>query len=173
MNRFQPFVAATVLACTAAIVPTAAHAGDGPVGIVFRATLAGSEVPGGGDPKGSGTAILKLVPATNEVCWDIAWTGLAGSVTGIHLHHGGSGETGPHAVDMVNGAALPGASGSHDGCQTLGKGGGHSMNMQLFNAHTEPGGGSTLDAIVADPEHYYVQLHTTAYEKGAVRGQLG
>lgn len=171
----------TAAVCAVALLPaTAAQAGDDTGGTTFRVNLTGSEIPGGGDPNGSGLAVLTLDPNDNELCWDINWKGLSGQVTAIHLHKGPPGGTGPHAVDLLDGASFDGTSGQADSCTTphnhaMGEGmakpggGGHS----IVDAHTEPGGGNVLNDVIADPDDYYVNVHTTAYDKGAIRGQLG
>jgi len=35
---------------------------------------------------GLGTGIVSLIPASNEIVWDISWSGLSGPVTAMHFH---------------------------------------------------------------------------------------
>jgi hypothetical protein len=171
---------ATATICAFALLPaataTATTAGDLP-GEEFHVTLSGSQIPGGGDPKGSGLAKLLVNPEGNELCWQVDWKDLSGQVTAMHVHKGPAGGTGPHAVDLLDGASFDGASGSADACTTPHNhkmdGGGMAGGHSIFNAHTEPGGGNVLQEIIDNPSNFYVNLHTTAYKDGAIRGQIG
>ena len=60
-------------------------------------TLSGAEeVPGLGNPDGSGTAVITLDTATNEVCWDLAWQNIE-NPTSAHIHVGDPGQSGQAA----------------------------------------------------------------------------
>jgi hypothetical protein len=76
---------------TVALTPTTG-------GTVLAATLAGAnEVPGPGDPDGSGTATFRMI---------------RGSATAAHIHQGGAGIAGPIVVPLTP----PGAAGTATGC---------------------------------------------------------
>jgi hypothetical protein len=53
----------------------------------FSTTLTGAaEVPGPGDPNASGTAFITLNQGQGEVCFDLSWAGIDGTVTAAHSH---------------------------------------------------------------------------------------
>ena len=110
----------------------------------FSATLADG---GGGEPNGSGTADITIDPDTGEVCWDLSVDGI-GDVTASHIHVGAEGESG----DVVVPLDVDGFSGTSNGC------------VDASDAD--------LDAIIADPAGYYVNIHTEEFPAGAIRGQL-
>jgi hypothetical protein len=116
----------------------------------FTTTLTGAaEVPGPGDPDGSGTATIWLNPGQEEVCFEITVSNITLPATGAHIHVGTATESGP----VVVGLTPPGATGSSSGCV--------SADRDL------------IKAIIQNPENYYVNVHTLPlYGAGAVRGQL-
>ena len=67
------------------------------------------------------------------------------NIEGAHIHDGAFGTNGPIVIDF------PGLSGQVSG---------------LFDP-------DLLDNIVADPQDYYVNIHTCEFPAGAIRGQLG
>ena len=108
--------------------------------------LPGNQVPPVASD-GSGTAIVTLNQGQGEVCWDITVTDLTSPVILAHIHHGAAGSNGPVVVDFmepVNGL---------DGCVAA-----------------DPG---LIKQIRQDPASYYVNVHTTMFGAGEVRGQLG
>lgn len=121
---------------------------------VLEAVLSGAnEVdaagnPGVGDPDGSGHATVRLNANTGEVCWDLTVAGIALPAIGAHIHVGAARVNG----DIVVPLDAPGTSGSSNGCTTA-----------------DP---AVVAAIAADPAGYYVNVHTTEFPAGAVRGQL-
>jgi hypothetical protein len=114
-------------------------------------TLTGaSEVPGPGDPDASGTASLTLNPGQGEVCFDLAWAAIDGTVTAAHIHVGQADVAGPVVVPLF--------SGSFSGTDSA---------SACISADR-----SLLLAIVQNPENYYVNVHSSVFPAGAVRGQL-
>lgn len=112
------------------------------------ATLTGSaEVPGSGDPDGSGEAFLTINPGQREVCYQLAVRDIA-PATAAHIHIGPAGVAGP----VVVGLAAP-TSGSSSDCA--------SADRELL-----------LD-ILHNPSGYYVNVHNASFPAGAIRGQLG
>jgi hypothetical protein len=140
-------VALVVLAFAVAGAPSFADDAGRP----FSTTLTGAnEVPGPGDPDASGTASLALNPGQGEVCFDLAWTGIDGTVTAAHIHAAPAGVAGPVVVPLFSGSF----SGTDSASACV------SADRDL------------LLAIIQDPESYYVNIHSTVFPAGAVRGQL-
>ncbi|MEX1156926.1 MAG: CHRD domain-containing protein [Chloroflexota bacterium] len=100
-----------------------------------------------GDPDGTGSATITIDPVTNEVCWDFTTANIAASVVS-HIHVGAAGVTG----GVVVGLDLDGFSGTSAGCVT--------------------DTAADLEAILANPAGFYVNIHTADYPAGAIRGQL-
>ena len=113
----------------------------------LKADLRGAaEVPGPGDPDGSGTVQVTLDSDKNEVCYDLTVTKVD-DATAAHIHEGAAGKSGPVKVpfDAPKGGAAK-------GCKTA--------------------DAAVVKDIMANPANYYVNVHSTAYGNGAVRGQL-
>jgi hypothetical protein len=116
-------------------------------GAKFSATLTGvAEVPGPGDPDGTGSAALRANPGQGEICYTLTVQGIA-PATFAHIHVGPAGVRGPVVVTLV-----PPTSGSSSACASV------SRELAL--------------AILQSPERYYVNVHNVAFPDGAVRGQL-
>jgi CHRD domain len=112
-----------------------------------KAMLTGdAEVPGPGDPKGSGTIQVTFNPDTGEVCYELSVANIQ-QATAAHIHKGEKGEEGPVAVALE--APKTGAA---KGCT--------KADVVV------------IEAIMQDPADYYVNVHNAAFPKGAVRGQL-
>jgi hypothetical protein len=140
-------VALVVLAFAVAGAPTFADDGGRP----FSTTLTGaSEVPGPGDANASGTASLALNPGHGEVCFDLAWADIDGTVFAAHIHVGPSGVAGPIVVPLFGGSFS--GTDSASACVSADR--------------------SLVLAIVQNPENYYVNIHSAVFPAGAVRGQL-
>jgi len=123
-------------------------------GRALSTTLTGAaEVPGPGDPDASGTASITLNQGRGEVCFDLSWAGIDGTVVAAHIHAAPAGIAGPIVVPLFTNAALSGTD-SASGC-VLG------MSEAL------------IKTIRHNPESYYVNVHSTVFPAGAARGQLG
>ncbi|MGH2586768.1 MAG: CHRD domain-containing protein [Dehalococcoidia bacterium] len=123
-----------------------ATADDG--GRPFTTALSGAaEVPGPGDPDGSGTASLRLNPGQGEVCFTLTVSGIA-PATAAHIHVAPAGVAGPIVVPLT-----PPTSGSSSGCATADR--------------------TLIREIIRNPEAYYVNVHNADFPAGALRGQLG
>ena len=119
----------------------------GAVGQSWTTALVGNqEVPGPGDPDGTGTAKVTADATTNTVCVDIAVQAIS-RPTMAHIHRGARGVAGPPVITLsapVNGASKE--------CLTVEK--------------------AMAAAIIADPASYYVNVHTADFPAGAIRGQI-
>src|SRR5688500_15287974 len=131
-------------------LPSAVSAGGRP----FSTTLTGEAevtaagVPNQGDLDGEGTAHITLNQGQGEVCFELNVSGITLPAIGAHIHVGASTTTGP----VVVGLTPPDADGHSSGCV--------SADPDL------------IKAIRQNPENYYVNVHTTDFMPGAVRGQL-
>jgi hypothetical protein len=109
----------------------------------FLLPLTGAqEVPGPGDPDGTGTASLLIDPDALTIDWDIVVSDIDFPLTGAHIHVGAAGVAGPIVVDFDS--------------QLTGSG--------LVDAD--------LADILANPTNYYVNVHNGLFPAGAIRGQL-
>lgn len=116
----------------------------------FTTTLTGAaEVPGPGDPDGSGTARVVLNPGQGEVCFTITVSDITLPATAAHIHEAPVGVAGPIVVTL----SPPDASGTASGCVS-------EVDQE------------EIKDIIQHPEEYYVNVHTVDYPAGAVRGQL-
>ena len=150
MRRRVLFLAAT-LGMVAMLAVGAPAYGEGRP---FSTTLTGAaEVPGPGDADASGTAFITLNQGQGEVCFDLSWTGIDGTVVAAHIHVGPAGVAGPVVVPLFTDVALSGTD-SASGCVS-------GVSEEL------------IKAIRHDPENYYVNIHSSVFPAGAVRGQLG
>ncbi len=94
--------AGALLAVGAAAAPS--YAADG--GRPFNVSLTGAaEVPGPGDPDGSGTAMLRLNPGQEKVCFDLMAEGIA-PVASAHIHEGAAGTSGGVVVGLMDGECV-------------------------------------------------------------------
>jgi hypothetical protein len=86
------------------------------------------------------------------LCYLIEWDDVDGSVTNAHVHDAPVGAVGPHHIDLFDGVSL-GSSGSTTACVAA--------------------SAEAVQAVIDDPAGFYVNLHSTVFPAGAIRGQLG
>lgn len=128
----------------------------------FSIRLTPEEVPGRGDRGGIGVAHLALDEARETACYVIKWRNLEGHVTAAHLHVGDDGENGPHAIDFFNNKHFDGRESTVGGCVRV-TDGGHGTNLSAREK---------IRYIIDNPENFYVNIHSTKFKDGAIRGQL-
>ena len=120
--------------------------------ITFTATLtAAEEVPTPGPEGATGSAVITIDDETNEVCFELTIDGIAAddAVIAAHIHEGEAGVAGDVVVPLFTEPPT----GEMTGC------------VQDVDA-------ALVAAITADPDAYYVNIHTEQFQAGAVRGQL-
>jgi hypothetical protein len=123
-------------------------------GCTLSTTLSGSnEVPKAG-PSGAGGDVTVIIsrPETGPgtICFILEHVhGITLPATAAHIHQGAVGVSGPVIVPL----AAPDASGRANGCTT-------GVDRDL------------ITKILTAPYNYYVNVHTTEFPAGAVRGQL-
>lgn len=102
-----------------------------------------------GDPDGTGEALITVNLGQNEVCWETAASNIALPATAAHIHRAVTGVRGPIVIPL----SPPGTDGTATGCTTV-------ADRAL------------LEDILNTPEEFYVNVHTSDFPAGAVRGQL-
>lgn len=148
MRKVSLFIAAIALAGVALFAGLVAAQEKEQGGRRLTAALTGAaEVPGPGDPDGTGTAVITLNQGQKEVCFELTVSNIA-TATAAHIHTGAAGAAGPVAVTL----APPPADGSSKGCA--------GADSDL------------IKNIRQNPENFYVNVHNAEFPDGAVRGQL-
>jgi hypothetical protein len=121
-------------------------------GCIFAVALSGAaEKPNPGDPDGTGTALVLVNGEQNLICYDFSMTtGITLPAAAAHIHNAGVDASGPVVVPFKN---APNAQGTGRGCVT--------------NVPAE-----IVSGILSTPGNYYVNVHTSDFGAGAIRGQL-
>ena len=117
-------------------------------GTALRIFMTGEADVPAGDPVGTGEATVRLRRGQGQVCYSLEVQNITLPSVGAHIHHGGAGESGPIVVPLRQ----PGANGQSSGCATVSR--------------------AIVSQILANRSDYYVNVHTTDFPGGAVRGQL-
>ena len=147
-------VAATILAVLGALLVALPASGVTPAGgtsggddplAILRAQLTGEkEVPGPGDPDGSGSAVVKVFRA--KVCYTLKVENIE-PATAAHIHLGLRGEAGPVVATLE-----PPTDGTSRASVEIPR----ALSLGLRE----------------HPRRYYVNVHNEPFPGGAVRGQL-
>ncbi len=116
----------------------------------FGTILSGTtEIPGPGDPDGTGTAAVTLDIANGQACYNFSVQNLALPAAAAHIHRGAAGESGPVVVPFD---IAPDANGNAASCV-------------LVDA-------ALLQEIATNPAGFYINVHTSEFPDGAIRGQV-
>lgn len=110
--------------------------------VVLTATLSGANEVDGGDPDGTGSFSAEVDAEAGDLCYTLTGANID-KATAAHIHSGAAGSSGPPVVTIDV---------ASDECIAV-----------------EP---EVLKPIADAPGNYYVNIHTAAFPKGAVRGQL-
>jgi hypothetical protein len=110
--------------------------------VILFASLDGPSVPNGGDPAASGTFTASVGDGASRICYRLETQSLDNQ-TIAHIHEGASGEPGRPLINLQIGA---------NSCTSV--------------------SGSTMSAILNDPAAFYVDVLSSDFPEGAVRGQL-
>lgn len=147
MRRRHVLAGAAVLAvsASAAVVPLAAGA---PTSKPLFATLTGANEPAGGDTNGTGAATVLIVSPT-RLCYSLVVNSIAKPLA-AHIHSGVRGKDGNVVVPLKQ----PGT----------GNGG---VSAACVTAPRD-----VVSGIKASPAKFYVNVHTSDFPGGAIRGQL-
>ena len=154
MSKLRSMTAGLLVGLTLALVAAPIVSAAPPSGVQSGRPLAAqltgaAEVPGPGDPDGTGVASLRLNQGQQTICYRITVTGIVLPAAAAHIHVAPAGVAGPVVVTL----GAPAANGIAEGCVT-------GVDASL------------IKAIRKDPASYYVNVHNGVYPAGAVRGQL-
>jgi hypothetical protein len=111
------------------------------------APLAGANEVPPNKSTATGTAKITVDVLHDQVCWNLSVQKLQGTVTQAHIHRAPAGQVGPIVLDLS-----PPAGGTSRGCR-----------------RARP---PLARGIVKDPGDYYVNVHTSKFPDGEIRGQL-
>ena len=106
------------------------------------------EVPDPGDPDGMGTATVTLNTDSAQVAFTINVSNITLPAAAAHIHEGAKGVAGGVVVPLT----APDASGTARG--------------------TAPADAALMQRMMDNPAGFYVNVHTSDFPGGAVRGQL-
>jgi hypothetical protein len=108
----------------------------------LNAALAGSNETGGGDADGAGSFSAAIDADAGQLCYKLTAGNIA-PATMAHIHSGAAGANGPPVA-----------------------------TIELTDNHCIAADPALLQAIVAAPGNYYVNVHNAEFPAGAIRGQL-
>ena len=150
--KFSPKAAAIVFAIAApSIVGGCATVEEGVVEAVadtHRATLSGQEVvTSAGDRDGYAQAEVSIANTLDQICYDINNTRNLAEITSVSINRGLRGQTGPAVLTFTRANE------------------GGFKNCVKRSEWLE-------DSLEWKPGNYYIQISTTEFPQGAIRGQL-
>ena len=124
----------------------------------FVETLTGqAEIDAGAvsaDMDGTGTANVTVNVGQGRVCWNLTNLANLDTITAAHIHQAPSTAAGPIRISFFH----FGEPFDDEGCT--------SGSTQF------PFDRARLRDVLQNPQNYYVNIHTTAFPPGAIRGQL-
>ena len=144
-------VAVAVALSLVLVAPTSAHPSDSRhhSRVLWAHMNGAQEVPVPGDPDGKGGAKITLLPRYGTICFRLRVKDITLPADAAHIHAGAWGVAGPVVVAL----GAPDAEGKAKGCTT-------GVDPEL------------IKDIGRHPRMYYVNVHTSDFPDGAVRGQL-
>lgn len=117
-------------------------------GRAFNVTLTGEAESPAGDPVATGEATVRMRAGQGQVCYRLSATNLPSAAVAAHIHVGAAGSSGNVVVPLKT----PNGAGQASGCAAAAR--------------------SLVAAMLAKPAGYYVNVHTSDFPAGAIRGQL-
>jgi hypothetical protein len=112
---------------------------------------------------GKGTAVITIHTDTNTVDFAVSLTGFPNgtTLTAAHIHPGAPGLNGGAQIGVPNVAGIALANGSG------------TFTADAVPAATDPATAATrVQSILAAPQNFYFNVHTTNNPGGVMRGQL-
>ncbi|HEX6331901.1 MAG TPA: CHRD domain-containing protein [Actinomycetota bacterium] len=154
VGRLRPIGTLIAMIGAATLLITAVPASAAPVKLVSALEGGDAEVPDPGDPDGTGAAQVTVAVKKQKVCFVLVTLNITLPAAAAHIHDGEAGVAGPISVTLRPPKEIAGTGiGLSKGCVKDQK-------------------RSLLRDIRRNPDQYYVNVHTTDYPGGAVRGQL-
>ena len=147
------------VALAAALVPLAASAATTTYTFNLDAT---QQVPANTSPA-AGSFQMMLDDVANTITFSSGSFGLVGAVNASHIHWAPAGFNGGVVYNLLMNA---------DSMGPLMIGPVALANSYGFTGANKAIAGTLISAINATPSNYYVNIHTTAYGNGEIRGQL-
>jgi hypothetical protein len=139
----RPLLAVLALSVLGALL-LALPASAAPLATLEASMTGEKEVPGPGDPDGSGTAVVKVFRA--KVCYTLRVENIEPAAM-AHIHLGLRDEAGPIVQPLE-----PPTDGSSSACTQIPR----ALSLELRE----------------HPGRYYVNVHNEEFPNGAIRGQL-
>ena len=106
------------------------------------------------DMDGTGTAHVTVNVGQGRVCWDLRDLSNLDAITASHIHQAPSTAAGPIRISFFHFGQPVALQGCTEGSAQF------------------PFDKDRLQDVVQNPQNYYVNIHTTAFPPGAIRGQL-
>jgi hypothetical protein len=155
MHRKRIVLAVALVAGTLGIaVPSTASASG--VNEILKTKMKGiNEFPGPGDPNGKGE--FAAVLSDHTMCYSF-YAKKIGAPVASHIHDADAGASGPVIITFM----LPTEEGVQECKTAVPDGEDTNVTMSV----------SELAALKAAPHGFYVNVHTSAFPAGAIRGQL-
>ena len=111
----------------------------------YAVTMNGAnEVPGPGDPDGTGRARLRVEPNEGWLCFRVRWDDI-GRPKAAHIHRGAAGVAGPIVVDLT---------------------------PALGDPYCTVVSAELMAELITNSGCYYLNVHNATFPAGAIRGQL-
>jgi CHRD domain len=152
-RRIAAAALAAALAAGLSLLAAPGAAASGKATLLAASLNGAAEVPGPGDPDGRGRAFVRL--AGGKACFALQWSGIS-APTAAHIHEGKAGVAGDIVVPFfqpgLGAATLPDTLSAVAGCVAVDR--------------------DLARKIAAKPRDFYVNIHTTDFAPGAIRGQL-
>lgn len=148
-----PTTTSTVLVVASVIAIALMLPSNGMAAVIFELNMDGAqEVPGPGDPDGTASGTLLLDESDGTVSWDFTYQNINAPIA-MHIHGPGGSAGSSAGVFIGLGIATSGGPGT------------------LIDSLIAPI--ADVQAVLANPTDFYVNIHTDDFRPGAVRGQLG
>ncbi len=148
-----PFLASAAVAAAAFAQPVAEGGRKFVTALTGQAELDGGRLTA--DMDGTGTANVTVNHGQGRVCWSLENLANLDTLVAAHIHQGPINGQGPIRVNFFDfGQPI-----DLEGCVEAG------TSPHTFDR-------DRLRDSLKNPENYYVNIHTTAFTGGAIRGQL-